>query len=413
MKKSMTKSDNKVNNIPRLIHFVYLNEIPLDYIYGGKYLSGLYGTCKLAKEQGYEVNLWVQNPKQFKQQLLKASPILNALLDAEMDINFPCLKVRGIDELDSLMDDFFTSANGFPQGFVNDIRRYIDSEQVRDFNLAAASNLWRLVIMALIGGIYCDLSKTPPKNLAPEHCLFDKILENIQFGFAQKGFGNYLLASEKMHPIVLETLKFIVENYQRIYRVSYQNLTKKENKKLLVLQEQGNGDNEVITFTHISDPVAYARSQNNKKYREASTELINGVYAFDYGKVKFFIERFSQHCFPIKHEIEIAGICCLFDKLVYDFIKGMEIASKGIYSQITPEHAGKIPLKDDLSLNKGMPPLAVIKEDTDIENWRSPRKIYHDESSLLFLSRKNKGRNAVGKFINSHDAPNEEKTFSF
>ncbi len=134
-----------IEPIPRKIHFIWLGgPIPEHY------LRSIAGLAKLAKKDGYEINLWVDNEKNY------------AKTADQCNISIPNLNIRNIrSELYEKQnnDPFYQNdSSDFALQLITAKRFQISVERelIGFHNFAAASDLLRLEILRQEGGWYFD-----------------------------------------------------------------------------------------------------------------------------------------------------------------------------------------------------------------------------------------------------------------
>jgi hypothetical protein len=247
------------------------------------------------------------------------------------------------------------------------------------------------------------LSKTFSKEANPKNFHFDDFIKQTKFGFSQYFAANFILISYKMHTVLVETLKLIVENYRCIYRVSFHNLNKiNKNFPISAFVIKGQDTPGVkLNIFPTNDPVQYARSQTNKDYRESSTELINGIYPIYYGKFQYYLSCYKQ----LNQESDYAEL----NKYFKDIIRAENIL---FISQINPGYFERknnvdcimmgimryelfdtslyekyLPSNADWSIEKNGSFFQNFQTEklNNHTNWRKLTKIYHDDSSITLL----------------------------
>lgn len=184
--------------IPKKIHFIWLGgPIPKNY------LATIHHLAALAKNSGFEINLWVDNEKNYEK----------TALAEEMEI--PNLRIRKIDEAFTKMrEDKFHQEESQGKIYEELVRR----EMAGLKNLAAASDLLRYEILRQEGGVYFDTDTTFETR-------GDELkVEESEYGFkapwritSSEGNvlgGNDIIASIPDHPILKIAIKNIIKKYQ-------------------------------------------------------------------------------------------------------------------------------------------------------------------------------------------------------
>lgn len=149
--------------IPKKIHFIWLGgAIPF------KYLQSIIGLVRVAKNSGFEVNLWVDDEKNYRKTAEEFKKGLGAGLEATNETLDKMLgiKVRNIDELKNRMegenaDPLYKGTDvNFPlppgENLPKSFWQYVNLERIGSKNLSAASDLLRFEILRQEGGYYVD-----------------------------------------------------------------------------------------------------------------------------------------------------------------------------------------------------------------------------------------------------------------
>lgn len=238
------KQETVSTSIPKKIHFVWVgSDIP------GQYLNHIAQYRTLARQSGFEVNIWTD----------KSAHIVNPA--RAIELNLADLHLRDIRTLDPSNTELW---------------RCIDKESVGAHNYAAAADILRLMVLKEEGGYYFDVDLIPKLEVQEHDPLADfdedivdsprdrvatPIVEKFVIPDAPYGFlcyceewgmqdsrqkdddplkirklSNHALASSKNHPIVNLALKRIPENYKNNDTLLFRTVlfkTKDENKALL------------------------------------------------------------------------------------------------------------------------------------------------------------------------------------
>jgi mannosyltransferase OCH1-like enzyme len=135
-----TKSEKKFPAIPKKFHFIWVGG-PLPE----KYFSTIAQLASAALNNHFEINLWVDNPRNYESTSIK------------LDREIPNLRIRNINELHPKMeqDKFYQEENR-----LSDYQSCIDRERIGLKNLGAVSDLLRLEILRQEGGYYLDTDTT-------------------------------------------------------------------------------------------------------------------------------------------------------------------------------------------------------------------------------------------------------------
>ncbi len=157
--------------IPQKIHFIWVGgSIP------PQYLRTIQKVTEVAKRDGYEVNLWVDDPKNYHKTAAKE------------DINVPDLKIREIkNELFQPMknDPFYKGTDpNFPQPKdtapgerAKLFQKCVERELIGFKNLAAAADFLRYEILRKEGGWYFDTDTYFPELMPPSAPPFPEDLD--------------------------------------------------------------------------------------------------------------------------------------------------------------------------------------------------------------------------------------------
>jgi Glycosyltransferase sugar-binding region containing DXD motif len=226
---------DQVNKLSKKIHYIWMGG-PLY----GEFWKGVKMMARIAKVNGWKVNVWVDNPnnleffksiKQTRQQSEYCSPDKDygfrvKELNEELDTYRDLIKIRTLDQLQENKPSFFDDRE------YREFWNFVDKDRVGLKNYAAASDLLRLLICYLEGGIYLDTDIEPGKRFPEksqdytvsykeQESLYNSdslegILSGIKlpYGVSLPGDSNSSLFSVKNHPVIkwaiLKTMKGIL-----------------------------------------------------------------------------------------------------------------------------------------------------------------------------------------------------------
>lgn len=256
------------DELPRKFHYIWVGgDIPKEYLIAMQRLS------LVAEENKFEVNLWVDNEKNFINTIraITKDSILMPKSKKMLGIH-----VRNINELpDRLQKETgLFKSNRYLRKYIE----FINREMIGNKNLAAASDLLRYAILYLEGGYYADtdtlflLDKTskllarksiPEMKDAPlygfrSRITFENFLKNGYSSFTTGINGsNDLIAAMAKHPVLRNAVNFSIENCIELDDKNQFNETKKSTLDFSL-------DESATLMDAKRYPVSYAG--NNNKY---------------------------------------------------------------------------------------------------------------------------------------------------
>jgi len=226
----MTPRNETPKEVPKKIHIVWVGgPIPEKYLDEIKVLSDL------AQSDGFELNLWVDNEKNFTSTLKK-----QVGQDVELPKTHAGIKIRNISELEKrIINDEFYKENNRGRDFIN----AVSGEMTGFINMAAAADLLRYEILRQEGGTYLDADT---KIIFEQESKF--IDETPLLGFRAnmthrssnhdgkvflKSFvgGNDIIVSQPDHEILRTVITTALEEYKNMGTQKYL-ATSQEDEKL-------------------------------------------------------------------------------------------------------------------------------------------------------------------------------------
>lgn len=157
---------SNAKRLPKKLHFIWVGDDPIPE----KYMRTMLAVAAIAKRDGFDFNLWVDNPKIFNKSLNKLDKyqVLDNINPEKLGI-----RLRDVNELKPRMigknaDDFYKGTDPNFKLAKNEgdrgknFWRYVERERVGSKNLAAAADFFRYEIMRQEGGYYFDVDTEFP-----------------------------------------------------------------------------------------------------------------------------------------------------------------------------------------------------------------------------------------------------------
>lgn len=284
----MLTQQTRPKPIPKKIHFIWLGgKLPF------KYLQSIIGLARVAKESGFELNLWVDDEKNyrksvedFKKGIRTGFEPSDEMLDKMLGI-----KIRNIDELKNRMegenaDPFYKGTDpDFPllegEARARSFWEYVNRESVGSKNLAAASDLLREEIVRQEGGCYFDTDiefpslnpPTPPDpvELNPTDPNYEKMMLDYKNKYVEYRKQNEIFLIRLKEKTLSDKLQ--EENPILGIKLNVQPKYGKVNDKVFVSSMDGNNDVICARPNHrvIRDTIVRAL-KNYKKLEELFPE---------------------------------------------------------------------------------------------------------------------------------------------
>ena len=137
--------------VPKHIHFIWVGgEMPSEYLLNISIIN------RISSENGFTVNLWVDNLKHYKKSVDKVVGYnIGDMFSKKHKLNK--IKIRAIDELITLakQHDFFK--NNLDKKLLRDFVSFSNREGVGLYNQAARADMYRALALYLFGGYYLDI----------------------------------------------------------------------------------------------------------------------------------------------------------------------------------------------------------------------------------------------------------------
>lgn len=205
---------------PAKFHYIWLGcDIP------EAYLRNIKTIASVAKQAGVEVNIWVDKPSNY-----------HHVVERDPTLRIYGLRLRSVGTLPELLaqtneEDRFAydaNANKLTNAQLTNLLTYAQHECVGLANFAAASDIYRLLILYVEGGYYFDTDLTPRCPLTRENKEFE--LPVAEQGFQilaippdstidRPGFIiNAAVSACPQHEIIIDSLIRVNKNYTILYR---------------------------------------------------------------------------------------------------------------------------------------------------------------------------------------------------
>lgn len=174
------------------------------------YMKTVAIVAELARRSGFEINLWVDDPKNV------ANSAFFSRQGEMSDHRIPHLRVRTVAELEDAMqqDPFYTKGD---QSNLKDFQAFLAREMVGLKNLGAAADLLRYEILRQEGGYYFDIDtdfELQQDSLLEQDMPLHGVLLNGDYRESDYSGGSDLIAVTKHHPLMERVIRVALERYR-------------------------------------------------------------------------------------------------------------------------------------------------------------------------------------------------------
>ncbi len=342
---------------PRVIHYIYFGNIPIEYFTGDDIQGGLLDVLNRAEQENYIVCFWSDEFSYFKKVYNDIFKISYALCDKIFSSR---LIFRNVSEIYSWIKPYFSDKNlskyliNFqPAGslkFHEWLELTLTFETYDDANIVSASNILRYLILIREGGIYYDLSKGIVKSNSSQAAVRALCLKGLSFNPLEarttfkkkdeyskellvKGFEkNFLIMSTQNNRHLINTIAIIVTNYSLLHHLELDHVRIKtpassDNMRLRA-DDCYDMINRKLPFTWGRCIAGLTDAKNN------AVEFMTGTFPFSYPKMyalsdleKFDIDTYKEHI-NINHTY--LGIKALVDEFCHwEFVSDADFHAKG------------------------------------------------------------------------------------